>query len=262
MPRIRKYGPTLQSCPLKRSATHEPVCTAGRVLFARLGYEQTSTAAITRQAETSESQLTRHFEGKRGLLAAIFDESWRGVNQHVRAVAAEAGSANSAIEAVLATVIAGFDRDPDLAALFLFEGRRVHTGEQNVVLSQGYLEFVDFLHGLIRRAQAEKMVASAVDVRALFGAHRCGRGHDARQSRSLNAKADERHFHNRTFVVCSPHCCMPRSHINLARKSIRDHGVQHERLPFSAGAHCSVYVTYTDEWCLVSMQGGSATTTT
>ena len=171
MPRIRKVRSDSEIVPPEAERdSRTRLLTAGRVLFARLGYEQTSTAAITRQAETSESQLTRHFEGKRGLLAAIFDESWRGVNQHVRAVAAEAGSANSAIEAVLATVIAGFDRDPDLAALFLFEGRRVHTGEQNVVLSQGYLEFVDFLHGLIRRAQAAKMVASAVDVRALCSA--------------------------------------------------------------------------------------------
>src|SRR5688500_2869709 len=118
MPRIRKVRSGSEIVPPEGERdSRTRLLTAGRVLFARLGYEQTSTAAITRQAETSESQLTRHFEGKRGLLAAIFDESWRGVNQHVRAVAADAGSANSAIEAVLATVIAGFDRDPDLAAL-------------------------------------------------------------------------------------------------------------------------------------------------
>src|SRR5436190_1559546 len=46
---------------------------SGKTLFARLGYEQTSTAAIAREALTSESQLVRHFEGKAGLLAAIFD---------------------------------------------------------------------------------------------------------------------------------------------------------------------------------------------
>jgi AcrR family transcriptional regulator len=150
--------------------SRERLLTAGKALFARLGYEQTSTSAITRHAETSESQLTRHFEGKRGLLAAIFDESWRAVNEHIRTVAAQADSATTAIEAVLATVIAAFDRDPDLAALFLFEGRRVHTGEHNVVLSQGYLEFVDFLHNLIRRAQAEQNVGSGVNVRALCSA--------------------------------------------------------------------------------------------
>ena len=34
---------------------------SGKTLFARLGYEQTSTAAIAREAFTSESQLVRHF---------------------------------------------------------------------------------------------------------------------------------------------------------------------------------------------------------
>jgi len=142
----------------------------GKTLFARLGYEQTSTAAITRSAATSESQLMRHFDGKRGLLAAIFDESWRVLNQEIEHSIRTSGDAATAIEAVLTAVIAAFDRDADLASLFLFEGRRIHAGERDVVLSSGYVAFAETLQGLIRRGQKEDMIAPGLDPRALSSA--------------------------------------------------------------------------------------------
>ena len=49
---------------------------AGKTLFAKNGYEQTSTAAIARESGSSESQLIRYFGGKAGLLEAIFNESF------------------------------------------------------------------------------------------------------------------------------------------------------------------------------------------
>jgi AcrR family transcriptional regulator len=139
-------------------------------LFARLGYEQTSTAAITRSANTSESQLMRHFDGKRGLLAAIFDESWRVLNQQIEPSIRTSGDAVAAIEGVLTSVIAAFDRDADLASLFLFEGRRIHAGERDVVLSSGYVEFAETLQNLIRKGQKEGGIAPGLDARAVSSA--------------------------------------------------------------------------------------------
>ena len=48
---------------------------SGKRLFARNGYENTSTVAIAREAGTSESQLMKHFGSKQGLLAAVLDHS-------------------------------------------------------------------------------------------------------------------------------------------------------------------------------------------
>ena len=53
---------------------------AGKSLFAKNGYENTSTAAIAREAGSSESQLIRYFGGKAGLLEAIFNDSWTSLN--------------------------------------------------------------------------------------------------------------------------------------------------------------------------------------
>jgi AcrR family transcriptional regulator len=143
---------------------------AGKMLFARLGYEQTSTAAITRHANTSESQLMRYFDGKRGLLAAIFDESWRLLNQQIENSIRTSSDAVTAIEGVLEAVIGAFDRDADLASLFLFEGRRIHAGERDVVLSRGYVEFAQTFQDLVRRAQKEEAIAAGFDVRAISSA--------------------------------------------------------------------------------------------
>jgi len=56
---------------------------SGKTLFARNGYEQTSTSAIAREAGSSESQLVRYFSGKSGLLEAIFNESWKPLNETI-----------------------------------------------------------------------------------------------------------------------------------------------------------------------------------
>lgn len=127
---------------------------AGKSLFARLGYEQTSTLAISRDAFTSESQLVRHFDGKAGLLAAIFEESWRPLNESVQSVVADASNARDAVLTVFSTMMAAFGRDPELAFLFLFEGRRVRGGTE-IVLTKGFLDFSELLHRLVRRGQKD-----------------------------------------------------------------------------------------------------------
>jgi AcrR family transcriptional regulator len=87
---------------------------------------------------TSESQLVRYFGGKAGLLDAIFDE-------------------------------AAFDRDDELATLFLFEGRRIR-GESKVRLSAGFVEFHDVAQRLIRRGQKDGSFSSNFDATALSAA--------------------------------------------------------------------------------------------
>ena len=73
-------GPDFDSTQTSRSR----LLMAGKTLFAKNGYEQTSTAAIARESGSSESQLIRYFGGKAGLLEAIFNESWTTLNQYVQ----------------------------------------------------------------------------------------------------------------------------------------------------------------------------------
>jgi AcrR family transcriptional regulator len=143
---------------------------AGKHLFARLGYEQTSTVAVAREAGTSETQLVRCFDSKAGLLEAIFNEGWAALNARVRESIAGAPSGRAALSAVLSTVLTMLARDLDLATLLLFEGRRIRGGAHQVTLSAGFVTFNDALVRTIRRAQREGSIAAELSTPALASA--------------------------------------------------------------------------------------------
>ncbi len=148
--------PTLSRNVSEPDGTHssrERLLIAAKHLFSRFGYEQTSTAAIAREAGTSESQLVRYFGSKSGLLEAIFNESWSMLNDAIRTHIAESEHGRDAIRRILGFVTEAFGRDHEVAFLFLFEGRRLRG--QEITFSQGFRSFYELIHDLIRRGQAD-----------------------------------------------------------------------------------------------------------
>lgn len=150
--------------------SRDRLLSAGKTLFARQGYENTSTSAVAQEARTSESQLVRYFGGKAGLLEAIFDEAWGPLNARVHDLLADATSGRAAVAAVLSAVLATFEQDDELAALFLFEGRRIRGGDSEVRLSSGFLEFSDVIVRLVKRGQRDGSFAAGFDAAALSAA--------------------------------------------------------------------------------------------
>lgn len=142
---------------------------AAKSLFSRLGYEQTSTSAVAREASTSESQLVRYFGSKAGMLEAIFEEAWKPMNARIHDMLADAGSGRAAVVGVLSAVLTAFDKDDQLATLFLFEGRRIR-GDSEVHMSSGFMEFNDVVLRLIRRGQKDGSFSPAFDAAALSAA--------------------------------------------------------------------------------------------
>lgn len=128
---------------------------AGRTLFARRGYEQTSTAAIARDAGSSESQLIRYFGGKAGLLEAVFNEAWSSLNERIEAEVERAGNGRQGVIRIVSLLIEAFSRDHETAFLFLFEGRRLRGGSEAVAVSKGYLSFLATVNVQIARGQAD-----------------------------------------------------------------------------------------------------------
>jgi len=129
---------------------------AGKTLFARNGYEQTATSSIARESGSSESQLIRYFGGKAGLLEAIFNEAWSGLNETVQQHVTEAAHGRDAIIRILSLMIQAFSRDHDIAFLFLFEGRRMRGGgSHEVLLSKGFVQFNQVVGMLIERGRQD-----------------------------------------------------------------------------------------------------------
>lgn len=115
---------------------------SAKILFSIHGFENTSTAAIARQANTSESQLIKHFGSKEGLLEAIFDQGWQNldfISQTVQVLASPADKLRMIFELVLQTL----ERDQALKELMLFEGRRIRKAGSgsDILITSGYLRF-------------------------------------------------------------------------------------------------------------------------
>jgi AcrR family transcriptional regulator len=143
---------------------------AAKRLFALQGYEQTATSAIAREAGTSESQLMRYFGGKVGLLDALFNDAWGELNGRARETIAGMPSARDALLALLQTIASSLARDPDLATLFLFEGRRMRGEEPRVRVSEGFQAFAELTRGLVRKAQSARELDQNLDAAAITSA--------------------------------------------------------------------------------------------
>lgn len=58
----------------RRAATRAALIAAGRELFAARGYEHVGTEEIVAAAGVTRGALYHHFDGKRGLFAAVFEQ--------------------------------------------------------------------------------------------------------------------------------------------------------------------------------------------
>jgi AcrR family transcriptional regulator len=144
--------------------------TAAKRLFAAQGYERTATSAIAREAGTSESQLMRYFGGKAGLLEALFEDAWQHLNARVdRALSTGGGHRQSVLNA-LQTLVGVLARDPNLATLLMFEGRRLRGEEPRMRLPRGFVKFSETIRHQVQNAQSAKEIDPALDATAVTSA--------------------------------------------------------------------------------------------
>lgn len=152
------------------ASSRDRLLDAAKRLFAANGYEQTATSAIAREAGTSESQLMRYFGGKVGLLEALFEDAWTQLNARVdRALKSVTGNRESVLAAIQ-TIVSALSRDPDLATLAMFEGRRMRGDEARVRVSRGYAHFTDTVRGFVRKAQTSREIDGSLDTNAVTSA--------------------------------------------------------------------------------------------
>lgn len=161
---------TLHTDTQTAHSSRDRLLAAAKHLMAEEGYERVSTAAIAREAGTSESQLVRYFGTKAGLLETIFNESWAPLNPQLMQLVAGSTTAREATIAILSAMIGVFDRDPDLAKLLFFESRRLRGDNAEVQLSKGFLEFARLVLHLIERGQKDSSFSKALQPAAVASA--------------------------------------------------------------------------------------------
>jgi TetR/AcrR family transcriptional regulator, repressor for uid operon len=148
------------------TSSRDRILFAGKHLFAKEGYENTSTAAIARLAGTSESQLVKHFGSKEGLLEAIFDAGWAEMAYSFRAIH-DLPSPAEKLEVLLELLVTALDRDPELKELMLLEGRRIRKEGRIVLLTRGYQQFVRVVDGILSEMRASGELRDDIHVDAI-----------------------------------------------------------------------------------------------
>lgn len=182
---------TVQDSADNTQTSRMRLLNAGKTLFAKNGYEHTPTAAIAREAGSSESQLIRYFGGKAGLLEAIFNDSWTQLNAVVDQYIADTAHGREAILRLLSLMMQAFNRDHDIAFLFLFEGRRMRGASPEVLLSKGFTQFLGVVDAQIERGREDGSFRKDIEPRVLRSAM-LGAAEGLVRDRVLSERSGER----------------------------------------------------------------------
>jgi len=152
------------------ASSRERLLEAAKALFAKGGYEPTTTAAIARLAGTSESQLIKHFVNKQGLLEAIFEYAWEQINPALRLATESIASPKEKFHILVEMVLNFLGKDEELRTLFLLEGRRIRNDGKLVVLVPSFMEFVGILDGILQQIADSGELQSGIHLQAFRSA--------------------------------------------------------------------------------------------
>lgn len=151
-------------------SSHDRILLSARSLFSSQGYENATTSAIARMAGTSESQLIKHFGSKEGLLAAIFDQSWQRVTKSLSEKLSECETPFDKLNALGELMMNALEKDKDLRTLMLLEGRRIRKHGAMVVLTDGFLQMVSTIDGLLEEMRRTGQLQPGLNVQAVRSA--------------------------------------------------------------------------------------------
>jgi len=140
---------------LYETSSRNRILLTAKTLFASLGYDNTSTALIARNAGTSESQLMKHFGGKAGLLETIFTEGWEKINAKLGECFQSANDFNARLSCVPGVVTQQLEKDLELKTLVLLEGHRMREVARNEPTRSGYARFLQMVDDVIARASQD-----------------------------------------------------------------------------------------------------------
>ena len=149
-------------------SSHDRILLAAKRLFAKDGYENTSTVAIAREAGTSESQLMKHFGSKQGLLVAIFDRGWASISERIKAI--PNGSPANRLLAVFEAITVELENDPDQKTLTMLEARRVRKDSTTVLMGQGTRQFREMLDRILQDMRNEGQIRPDINLHAVRAA--------------------------------------------------------------------------------------------
>ncbi len=154
-------------------SSRDRILSAAKELFAKNGYENTSTVAIARQAGTSESQLMKHFGSKQGLLFAIIDQGWTAILHRAYALSSVPNRSPQCLIDVLESYVVELEQDSAMKTLVVLESRRARRESSGPSPAEGSQQFGSLIESLLRDLKNQGVLRADLNVTAaraaLFG---------------------------------------------------------------------------------------------
>jgi len=144
--------------------TYTRILEAGAKLFAKQGFEPTTTAKIAKEAGVSEPTLFRHFPSKEDLLFAIFEHTRQRANEISRHLT-DGPPADALINIFRALSRFLLHEVPDFGQVSLIEGRRASA--RNRPLLRGSEIFNKLLEEIIQRGQEDGAFRADLNAQAV-----------------------------------------------------------------------------------------------
>ena len=155
-------------------SSRDRILLSAKSLFAKNGYENTSTVAIARQAGTSESQLMKHFGSKQGLLFAILEQGWSVILHRAYALSSVPVRSPQTLLDVLEALVVELDHDAEMKTVLVTEWRRARRENHKSTPGEGYLQFSTLLENILKdltqRGALKPDLSVTATAAALFGA--------------------------------------------------------------------------------------------
>jgi len=134
------------SPPTREATTHQKILSAARRLFARTGYDGTTTRAIAQAAGVAEGTLFRHFDNKKAVLVEVATAGWVEILTDLLTELSEMGSYKAVAQ--------------------MMRRRMLHVRENNDLFRVCFLE-AQFHPDLRERIQSDT-IAKMTDVAEAF----------------------------------------------------------------------------------------------
>ena len=140
---------------IRRFERRRRLMASAKRMFARLGYDHMSVQGIALAADLDWQENASHFHDKRGLLAAVLEDGWKGLLSRLTDIASNSITAHSAILGMLAYMAGALQKDEDLARLLLLEGRQPDPHGGGMAFSIGYRRFAQLFRDQVARGQRD-----------------------------------------------------------------------------------------------------------
>jgi AcrR family transcriptional regulator len=152
-----------------KAPASDRILHAAKALFAQAGFENTSTISIARLAQTSESQLIKHFGNKEGLLEAIFEQGWKHISEAFGTLE-YIPSPSSKLQALVGLILTKLEEDEQLKILFLMEGRRIRKEGRVVLMTRGFQNLIKIADRLLKEMRDLGQLRSDLHVEGMRSA--------------------------------------------------------------------------------------------